>query len=206
MASACSDGSARNRQGVRFHLRALPLLLLGLLLSLEPHRARAENPWLRGQFPVARFQAYTSHYGLRDGPAGDPESHHGLDIAAPLGSPVRSWWGGRIEEVIVDRGCGIGLVVRSGAWEHIYCHLGGSVQNGLYRADGVLIGPGQLVRRGELIGRIGMTGRTTGPHLHWALRYEGRWLDPAMILRAMAQARRQLAPNVRPEPRVGLSR
>jgi murein DD-endopeptidase MepM/ murein hydrolase activator NlpD len=206
MASAFSDTTARSSQAVRWRKRTWPLLLLGLLMPLAPLRVQAENPWLRGQFPVATFQAYTSHYGLRDGPSGDPESHNGLDIAAPLGSPVRSWWGGRIAEVIVDRRCGIGLVVRSGAWEHMYCHLGGSVRDGLYRAEGVLIGPGQRVRRGELIGRIGMTGRTTGPHLHWALRYDGRWLDPALILRAMAHARRQLAPNVRPEPRVDLFR
>ena len=155
---------------------------------------------------MAGFLGYTSHYGMRHGPAGDLESHHGLDIAAPLGAPVRSWWGGRVVEVIADQGCGNGLVIRSGAWEHVYCHLAGTVQNGIYRSDGVRIDLGQAVRPGALIGRVGVTGRTTGPHLHWGLRYDGRWLDPAMILRAMATARRQLAPNVRPEPRVGASR
>ncbi|MFM8526316.1 MAG: M23 family metallopeptidase [Cyanobacteriota bacterium] len=155
---------------------------------------------------MAGFLAYTSHYGRRPGPSGEAESHHGLDIAAPLGSPVRSWWSGRIVEVILDQGCGVGLVVRSGAWEHIYCHLDGSVQGGLYRAEGVQMAVGQSVRLGQTIGRVGVSGRTTGPHLHWGLRYDGRWLDPAMILRAMAEARRQMAPNERPEPRVGLSR
>lgn len=185
-------------------LITVPLPLLLTVLSAE--LVRAENPWLRGQFPVAGFLSYTSHYGFRQGPSGEAESHRGLDIAAPLGSPVRSWWGGRIVEVILDQGCGVGLVVRSGAWEHLYCHLAGSVQNGIYRADGVQIAVGQSVRLGQMIGRVGVSGRTTGPHLHWGLRYDGRWLDPALILRAMAEARRPMAPNVRPEPRVGLSR
>lgn len=185
-------------------LITIPLPLLLTVLSTE--HVRAESPWLRGQFPVAGFLAYTSHYGPRQGPSGAAETHRGLDIAAPLGSPVRSWWGGRIVEVILDQGCGVGLVVRSGAWEHLYCHLAGSVQDGVYRADGVQIAVGQSVRLGQMIGRVGVSGRTTGPHLHWGLRYDGRWLDPVLILRAMAEARRPMAPNVRPEPRVGLSR
>ena len=210
MPSVCSDPRGRSlfarprRRLVRGLLIILPLPLV--LMSLAPGRAWAGNPWLRGQFPVAGFLGYTSHYGPRNGPAGALESHHGLDIAAPLGAPVRSWWGGRIAEVILDQGCGVGLVVRSGAWEHVYCHLAGSVQNGTYRTDGVQLAAGQRVRLGELIGRVGVSGRTTGPHLHWGLRYNGRWLDPATILRAMVDARRQMAPNVRPEPRVGLSR
>lgn len=213
MPSGCSEACGHRARApqsrpVRSRRAAAHLsaqLALGLLLW-PPGPVLAQNPWLRGQFPVPGFLGYTSHYGLRQGPSGDPESHHGLDIAAPLGSAVRSWWGGRIAEVILDQGCGIGLVVRSGAWEHVYCHLAGAVQNGTYRAEGVELAAGQRVRLGQLIGRVGVSGRTTGPHLHWGLRYNGRWLDPAMILRAMAAARLQRAPNGPPEPRVGLFR
>jgi len=53
-----------------------------------------------------------------------------------------------------------------------------------------LVASGQLLQAGELIGHVGITGRTTGPHLHWGIRYRGQWLDPAVILRAMAMARR----------------
>ena len=44
---------------------------------------------------------------------------------------------------------------------------------------------GSSVSTGQPIGRVGMTGRTTGPHLHWGLKFESSWVDPAMVLRAM---------------------
>ncbi|MEB3297311.1 MAG: M23 family metallopeptidase [Cyanobacteriota bacterium] len=151
--------------------------------------AQARNPWSLGVFPVSPFVAYTSHFGTRSGPAGRPEPHHGLDIAAPLGSPVRSWWGGVVQEVIRDGVCGVGLVIRSGAYEHIYCHLAGGSEAGVYRSGGVRLRRGEPVRTGQLIGHVGLSGRTTGPHLHWGLRHRGQWLDPAAILRAMAAGR-----------------
>jgi murein DD-endopeptidase MepM/ murein hydrolase activator NlpD len=46
------------------------------------------------------------------------------------------------------------------------------------------------VRTGQLIARVGMSGRTNGPHLHWGMRYRGEWLDPVLILRAMALSRK----------------
>ncbi|MFM9103121.1 MAG: M23 family metallopeptidase, partial [Cyanobium sp.] len=62
--------------------------------------------WRLGVFPVASFAGYTSHYGERLGPSGGLEPHHGIDIAAPFGSPIRNWWGGVVKEVINDGRCG----------------------------------------------------------------------------------------------------
>jgi murein DD-endopeptidase MepM/ murein hydrolase activator NlpD len=160
------------------------------------------SSWLYGVFPVPDFAGYTSGFGTRLHPlAGDLRPHYGVDIAAPLGSPVRSWWSGRVQEVIADGGCGNGLVIRSGDYEHIYCHLAGSAAGGVYSSGLVRLVAGQLVQRGQLIGHVGLTGSTTGPHLHWGVRYRGVWLDPARILRAMAASRSQVlarraAPNV----------
>ena len=48
-----------------------------------------------------------------------------------------------------------------------------------------------------------MTGSSTGPHLHWGIRYRGAWLDPARVLRAMAASRRFQAPRMGSPPKVG---
>lgn len=175
--------------------------MAGLILLLAAPPAQASS-WLQGVFPVPSFAGFTSGYGMRLHPlAGVLRSHDGIDIAAPLGSPVRSWWSGRIVEVISDGGCGNGLVIRSGDYEHIYCHLAGSTAGGIYRSGPVQLAAGRIVGRGELIGHVGLSGTTTGPHLHWGIRHRGRWLDPARILRAMAASRRRIlsrgaAPNV----------
>ncbi len=184
-----------------------PLLAIGagLVLALSTHSAKAFNHgnWLSGTFPVVSFAGYTSGFGMRVHPlGGDLRPHYGVDIAAPLGSEVRSWWSGRVSEVIRDGGCGNGLVIRSGDYEHIYCHLAGSVEGGSYRSGALSLVVGQPVRSGQPIAHVGLTGSSTGPHLHWGMRFRGQWLDPARILRAMADSRRRQplasarAPNV----------
>ena len=166
--------------------------LVPAVLGIGAPAVLARSPWSLGVFPVREFVAYTSHYGTRTGPGGGVERHYGLDIAAPLGSPIHSWWGGVVQTVINDGACGVGLVIRSGAYEHIYCHLAGWSSGGRYQSGPVLLRQGQPVRTGQLIGHVGLSGRTTGPHLHWGMRYRGQWLDPAKILRAMAAGQRQL--------------
>jgi len=175
------------------------LLILGLLGALQPPAAAAQpvGAWHAGVFPVSEFLSYTSHYGSRIGPGGNAEWHHGLDIAAPLGTTIRSWWTGVVQDVINDESCGVGLVIRSGAYEHVYCHLAGRIEAGSLRSGPVTLVPGQRLRAGQPIGQVGMTGRTTGPHLHWGLRYRGNWLDPAWILRAMVESKRNLVERQR---------
>ena len=175
------------------------LLILGLLGALQLPAAAAQpvGAWHAGVFPVSEFLSYTSHYGSRIGPGGSAEWHHGLDIAAPLGTTIRSWWTGVVQDVVNDESCGVGLVIRSGAYEHVYCHLAGRVEAGSLRSGPVTLVPGQWLRAGQPIGQVGMSGRTTGPHLHWGLRYQGSWLDPARILRAMVESRRALVESRR---------
>lgn len=150
------------------------------------------NPWSSASFPVERFQSYTSPFGYRRSPNGRRwEFHNGLDIAAPQGSYIRNWWGGTVIKV-GDRGaCGTHIIVKSGNWRHSYCHMKGRVEksNGrqymIDRAGGIQIALGQQIPAGARIGRIGMTGRTTGPHLHWVIRYGKNYVDPAKVLKAM---------------------
>lgn len=183
---ACSD---------RLPVRPLAFLAAASLL-FEPGAARA-NGWLAGVFPVVSFSGYTSGYGMRFHPIAAEQRHHdGIDIAAPLGSPIRSWWGGTVVEVIATGGCGHGLVIRSGNYEHVYCHLAGQSDGRTYRSGPVQLSLGQRVARGQQIGHVGLSGSTTGPHLHWGIRYKGETLDPARILQAMATSRRHVAPQV----------
>jgi murein DD-endopeptidase MepM/ murein hydrolase activator NlpD len=149
--------------------------------------------WASASFPVEDFQAYTSAFGYRGGVmGGGSEFHAGLDLAAPEGSYIRNWWSGTVVETIDDDRCGTGLVIKSGDWEHVYCHMQGYVEtiNGVRtlvdRDGGVVIEQGQQIPTSARIGRVGMTGRTTGPHLHWGLVYQDEWVDPATVIRAMA--------------------
>jgi murein DD-endopeptidase MepM/ murein hydrolase activator NlpD len=160
----------------------------------------AAQLWMSASFPVENFQAYTSPFGYRQDPyGGNRRFHYGLDMAAPSGSYIRNWWAGRVVEVSDDSACGTSVVVESGAWLHIYCHMQGHVvddgQN-RYMVDrdgGLQIREGQDIASGARIGRVGMTGRTTGPHLHWGLKYQENWVDPALVLRAMYDSQRAAA-------------
>jgi len=163
----------------------------------------AANQWAGSSFPVESFQAYTSPFGYRRSATGGygREFHYGLDLAAPMGSYIRNWWAGTVVEVSDNSNCGTSVVIESGHWLHIYCHMQGHVEtvNGqptmIDRSGGVQIVQNQQVAAGTPIGRVGMTGRTTGPHLHWGLKYDGNWVNPALVLRAMYAGQRETATN-----------
>jgi murein DD-endopeptidase MepM/ murein hydrolase activator NlpD len=157
--------------------------------------ATPANPWQQGaSFPVEQFTAYTSPFGYRQHPMGGYRFHYGLDLAAPMGSYIRSWWDGKVLRVGSDSACGTYVLIESGDWTHVYCHMQGYIvvekEGGrvmVDRAGGLEIRQGQSVKAGQQIGRVGMTGATTGPHLHWGLKYQGVWVDPALVIKAMYQ-------------------
>lgn len=169
------------------------MILLLLISQSWISATAAGNTWQNASFPVENFQTYTSPFGYRSSPyGGERQFHRGLDMAAPEGSYIRNWWAGKVVEVSDDSACGTSVVIESGPWEHIYCHMQGHVERDasghLVMVDsrgGVRIQQGQMVPAGIRIGRVGMTGRTTGPHLHWGLKYSGKWVDPGLVLREM---------------------
>ena len=168
------------------------------LISANPDQNTQNNAaalWSSASFPVENFQAYTSPFGYRSSiSGGGSEFHSGLDMAATEGSYIRNWWTGEVVEVSDTGNCGTSISIQSGGWTHTYCHMIGRVEFAegvaylVDRGGGLQIRVGQVIPTGSRIGRVGMTGRTTGPHLHWSLRFDGELIDPARVLRAMYSA------------------
>ncbi len=111
---------------------------------------------------------------------GQPRApHSGIDIAAPKGTPVVACAGGTIslvhpdmfltgKTVVIDHGHGLNSV---------YIHM-----------SEIDVEEGQRVEQGELVGRVGASGRATGPHLHWSLSLFQTRLDPALVVPEMPSA------------------
>ncbi len=209
---ASQAGVFRGRQSWRqtFKLsRLFGLMVLGLLslyaaltVFAAPNLVQAQEVavadtgtaafWTQASFPVENFQTYTSPFGYRSDPrSGNRRFHYGLDLAAPNGSYIRNWWAGEVIWVEDQGACGTSVGIKSGDWTHIYCHMHGHVTRDsrgrvmVDRNGGVQLRVGQQVPAGARIGRVGMTGRTTGPHLHWGMKYQDNWVDPALVLQAM---------------------
>jgi len=125
------------------------------------------------RFPLQSFRL-TSSYGMRQSPiSGNIVMHQGIDLAAPEGTGVYAALDGIVTEVGEDPVYGIYVIItHRDRWTSLYGHL--------QKAETVLL---SNVRSGTLIGRVGSTGQSTGPHLHFELRQDGRALDPAGRLR-----------------------
>lgn len=111
----------------------------------------------------------TSSFGYRRSPfTGRRELHKGLDIAAPIGTPIYATANGRVLSAGRDGAYGLTVTIDHGAGiVTLFAHM--------HRIN---VTAGQKVSRGELIGTIGKTGRTTGPHLHYEVRLNGVPVDP----------------------------
>ncbi|MEC4986345.1 MAG: M23 family metallopeptidase [Oscillatoria sp. PMC 1068.18] len=169
------------------------ILLSNVFQPANSSPVEIASNWRNASFPVENFQAYTSPFGYRRSPSNPSnwEFHRGLDIAAPAGSYVRAWWGGKVVELSDHTACGTLIAIQSGEWRHIYCHLQGRVETRggdrylVDSAGGIMLQQGQVVPTAARIGRVGMTGRTTGPHLHWGIKYGSNYVDPGEVLRKM---------------------
>lgn len=118
--------------------------------------------------PLARA-ALTSGFGMRTHPLlGGRRVHSGIDLAAPWGTPIFASSDGMVRQANWAGGYGLMVAIDHGA--------GVQTRYGHMARIGVL--PGQLVRRGDLIGYVGSTGRSTGPHLHYEMRVNGQAINP----------------------------
>ncbi len=123
----------------------------------------------------------TSGFGLRRHPIlGFVRMHAGIDFAAPWGSPVYAATDGRVSFAGWHGGHG----------NYVRLDHGGGIGTGYGHMSRIAVGPGMAVRRGQVIGYVGSTGLSTGPHLHYELYRGGQVVDPASV---RFLARRQAA-------------
>lgn len=127
----------------------------------------------RGRFVAPVDGAPAANFGQRSIFNGQPRgSHRGADFASPAGAPIRAPGAGRVimaedlyysgNTVLLDHGLGLFSLL---------AHLS--------RID---VRVGDLVNQGERVGAVGATGRVTGPHLHWTLRFGSAVVDPLSLL------------------------
>lgn len=115
----------------------------------------------------------TSRFGYRIHPlTGQRKLHGGVDFGAPSGSPVPSTTGGTVSFASSGWNGGFGnlVKVRQGIWEMFYAHL-----------SKILVRAGQSVKKGDILGLIGSTGASTGPHLHYETRKSGVRVNPMSL-------------------------
>lgn len=116
-------------------------------------------------WPVPSSKNVTCPFGMRIHPiTGKYSLHTGVDIAAPLGSPVVAAEDGVVYLTGYQTGNGNVIIID---------HGGGLFTLYAHQPAGFIVKPGDRVKRGQLIGHIGMTGWTTGPHLHFEVRPNG---------------------------------
>jgi murein DD-endopeptidase MepM/ murein hydrolase activator NlpD len=159
-----ADAGPFERQLYRINIARTQVERLNRTLALVPYRK-----------PVIGEVEFTSGFGVRSDPfLGRPAMHTGLDFRAATGDPVRAtangkvvssgWSGGYGRMVEVDHGNG--LATRYGHMSEINVRVG------------------DTIKIGQVIGAVGSTGRSTGPHLHYETRIDGEAVDPQKFLRA----------------------
>jgi murein DD-endopeptidase MepM/ murein hydrolase activator NlpD len=159
-----ADAGAFERQLYRINTTRAQVERLNRTLALVPYRK-----------PVIGEVEFTSGFGVRSDPfLGRPAMHTGLDFRAATGDPVRAtangkvvssgWAGGYGRMVEIDHGNGLSTR---------YGHL-----------SEISVRVGDLIKIGQVIGAVGSTGRSTGPHLHYETRIDGDAVDPQKFLRA----------------------
>lgn len=122
----------------------------------------------------------SSNYGMRTHPVlGGLRGHKGIDMAAPTGTPIYATADG---------------LVSKAEWFSSYGNFvsvghGGELETRFGHMSRIAVSAGQRVRKGDLIGYVGSTGRSTGPHLHYEVRVAGQAVDPTPYMNEGASER-----------------
>lgn len=124
-------------------------------------------------WPIANKVRITSPFGERIHPITKKRQvHRGVDLATPTGTSVLSPANGYVLKLRSDSICGNGLEIRhSDGFDTVYCHL-----------SQFLVSEGETVADGDVVAKTGNTGRSTGPHLHYAVKYNGEYINPEPLM------------------------
>lgn len=116
---------------------------------------------------------FSSYFGQRKDPIlHTGQFHNGLDIATAWGTPVGAASGGVVEDTGWMGGYGNAIIIRhSNGYKTLYGHL-----------SAITVHQGQKIKPGSLIGRVGSTGWSTGPHLHFTVWHNGQLVNPMQLL------------------------
>jgi murein DD-endopeptidase MepM/ murein hydrolase activator NlpD len=116
----------------------------------------------------------TSEFGKRTDPVnGKSAFHTGIDFRSKPGENIYATADGAVDKAFYNGSYGnYVLINHNNGYETAFCHL-----------NKVLVRPGQKVRRGQLIGFVGNSGRSTGPHLHYEVTLDGEPIDPYMFMK-----------------------
>ncbi|GAB4345465.1 MAG: hypothetical protein Fur0042_10120 [Cyanophyceae cyanobacterium] len=195
-------GGAPVREAAAIRIGPLSLSTSGVTLNtnffFRSERPRAvQGNGDRGMlFPLTAPAIISSSFGWRTHPIlGYQRFHAGSDIAAPMGTPVVAPLSGRVTVASFLGGYGLSVVLShgDGTKKTLYAHL-----------SETFVKPGEVVRQGEVIGRVGSTGLSTGPHLHFEVREyrNGQWmaLNPKDFLKETTPAGPVTAIAAQPKP------
>ncbi len=151
-----------------------PIKRQGLSIALEPLPRYNRAASMYGSnvpqqsktdliFPLPVVATMTSAFGWRTHPiSGTQRMHNGTDFGAPLGTPVLAAYGGEVSHADWAGGYGLMVVLR---------HLEGTQESRYAHLSDIYVQPGEWVEQGTVIGRLGSTGYSTGPHLHFEWRH-----------------------------------
>ena len=158
----------------RQRLRAPALSHLRRARQLRPAE-RARSIAVPVRKPIVGEIDLSSGFGVRTDPfLGRPAMHTGLDFRSSMGDPVRATANGTVETAGWSGGYGNMVEIDHGnGFATRYGHL-----------SKIDVKVGQKIKIGQVIGRVGSTGRSTGPHLHYETRIDGEAVDPQKFLRA----------------------
>jgi murein DD-endopeptidase MepM/ murein hydrolase activator NlpD len=133
------------------------------------------EPWtFERPFDWPRLDAIGAPFGdLRLFNGKQQSQHSGLDIDGQTGDPIYAANDG---EVVMVRDC-------FGSGGTVLLHHGGRLFTSYFHMSAFSVKEGERVARGQLLGKVGKTGRVTGPHLHFGAKLDGRWVDPESVLR-----------------------